>query len=104
MLALGLAAVAMLIYIWFRFEWQFDGGAVVSKHRQRLLPTAMEPRGVVVAPIAAAEDYTVYSSTQVPHILRVMLALTTGAVLYYALIGGGTEDFGKLIHDQAATR
>jgi carbon-monoxide dehydrogenase large subunit len=55
--------------------------AVVVKRRfrqQRLLPTAMEPRGVVVAPIAAAEDYTVYSSTQVPHILRVMLALTTG--------------------------
>jgi carbon-monoxide dehydrogenase large subunit len=54
--------------------------AVVVKRRfrqQRLLPTAMEPRGVVVAPIAAAEDYTVYSSTQVPHILRVMLALTT---------------------------
>ncbi len=55
--------------------------AVVVRRRfrqQRLLPTAMEPRGVVVAPIAAAEDYTVYSSTQVPHILRVMLALTTG--------------------------
>ena len=55
--------------------------AVVVKRRfrqQRLLPTAMEPRGVVVAPIAAAEDYTVYSATQVPHILRVMLALTTG--------------------------
>jgi len=54
--------------------------AVVVKRRfvqQRLLPSAMEPRGVVVAPIAAADEYTVYSSTQVPHILRVMLALTT---------------------------
>jgi carbon-monoxide dehydrogenase large subunit len=54
---------------------------VVVKRRfrqQRLLPTPMEPRGVVVAPIAAADEYTVYSSTQVPHILRVMLALTTG--------------------------
>lgn len=30
MLALGLAAVAMLIYIWFRFEWQFGVGAVVT--------------------------------------------------------------------------
>lgn len=30
MLALGLAAVAMLLYIWFRFEWQFGVGAVVT--------------------------------------------------------------------------
>jgi preprotein translocase subunit SecF len=30
MLALGLAMVAMLIYIWFRFEWQFGAGAVVT--------------------------------------------------------------------------
>ena len=30
MLALGLAAVAMLVYITFRFEWQFGVGAVVT--------------------------------------------------------------------------
>jgi preprotein translocase subunit SecF len=30
MTALGLALVAMLIYIWFRFEWQFGVGAVVT--------------------------------------------------------------------------
>jgi preprotein translocase subunit SecF len=30
MLALGLALVAMLIYIWFRFEWQFGVGAVAT--------------------------------------------------------------------------
>jgi len=30
MLALGLAAVAMLLYIWFRFEWQFGVGAVAT--------------------------------------------------------------------------
>jgi preprotein translocase subunit SecF len=30
MLALGLAVVAMLVYIWFRFEWQFGAGAVVT--------------------------------------------------------------------------
>jgi len=30
MLALGLAAAAMLVYIWFRFEWQFGVGAVVT--------------------------------------------------------------------------
>ncbi|HYM29841.1 MAG TPA: protein translocase subunit SecF, partial [Candidatus Cybelea sp.] len=30
MIAVGLALVAMLIYIWFRFEWQFGVGAVVT--------------------------------------------------------------------------
>jgi preprotein translocase subunit SecF len=30
MIALGLALVAMLFYIWFRFEWQFGVGAVVT--------------------------------------------------------------------------
>ncbi len=30
MMALGLALVAMLVYIWFRFEWQFGVGAVVT--------------------------------------------------------------------------
>ena len=30
LLALGIAAIAMLIYIWFRFEWQFGVGAVVT--------------------------------------------------------------------------
>ena len=76
------------------FTWPFASGdnyaetvaaagddAVVVKRRfrqQRLLPTAMEPRGVVVAPIAAADEFTVYSATQMPHILRVMLALVTG--------------------------
>ncbi len=28
--ALGLALVAMLIYIWFRFEWQFSVGAITA--------------------------------------------------------------------------
>jgi aerobic carbon-monoxide dehydrogenase large subunit len=72
------------------FDWPFAGGdyaaakaaadVVVSRRfiQQRLLPSAMEPRAVVVAPIAAADEYTVYSSTQIPHILRIMLALTTG--------------------------
>jgi SecD/SecF fusion protein len=30
MKALGFALVAMLIYIWFRFEWQFGVGAVLT--------------------------------------------------------------------------
>ncbi|MEU6356939.1 molybdopterin cofactor-binding domain-containing protein [Streptomyces sp. NPDC047072] len=47
-------------------------------HQQRLIPNAMEPRAVVVTPIAASDEYTLYSSTQIPHILRIMLALVTG--------------------------
>lgn len=30
MMAMGLAMVAMLIYIWFRFEWQFGVGAIAT--------------------------------------------------------------------------
>jgi carbon-monoxide dehydrogenase large subunit len=59
----------------------FDRAEVVVRRRfrqQRLIPSAMEPRSVVVTPIAAADEYTVYSATQIPHILRLMLALTTG--------------------------
>ena len=55
--------------------------AVVVRRRfrqQRLIPNPMEPRAVVVAPISAADEFTLYSTTQIPHILRVMLALTTG--------------------------
>ncbi|MCX5254137.1 xanthine dehydrogenase family protein molybdopterin-binding subunit [Streptomyces canus] len=47
-------------------------------HQQRLIANAMEPRAVVVTPIASSDEYTVYSSTQIPHILRVMLAVVTG--------------------------
>jgi carbon-monoxide dehydrogenase large subunit len=52
---------------------------VTRRYRQqRLLPSAMEPRAVVAEPPTGSEQYTVWSSTQVPHILRVMLAATTG--------------------------
>ncbi|MGW2645711.1 xanthine dehydrogenase family protein molybdopterin-binding subunit [Streptomyces sp. NPDC001393] len=47
-------------------------------HQQRLIPNAMEPRAVVVTPIAASGEYTVHSATQIPHILRIMLATVTG--------------------------
>jgi carbon-monoxide dehydrogenase large subunit len=47
-------------------------------HQQRLIPNAMEPRAVVVTPLAASGEYTVYSATQIPHILRIMLAMVTG--------------------------
>lgn len=47
-------------------------------HQQRLIPNAMEPRAVVVTPLAASGEYTVYSATQIPHILRIMLSTVTG--------------------------
>jgi carbon-monoxide dehydrogenase large subunit len=46
--------------------------------QQRLIPSAMEGRGVCVVPQPFAEEYTIYSATQVPHILKVMLAITCG--------------------------
>jgi carbon-monoxide dehydrogenase large subunit len=46
--------------------------------QQRLLPSPMEPRGVLVVPQPFGGDFTVYSATQIPHILKVMLALTVG--------------------------
>jgi carbon-monoxide dehydrogenase large subunit len=46
--------------------------------QQRLIPAAIEPRGVLVIPQPFNGEYTVYSATQIPHILKVMLALTVG--------------------------
>ncbi len=46
--------------------------------QQRLIPEAMEPRGVAVVPQPVGGDLVLYSSTQVPHILKVMTAVTTG--------------------------
>jgi carbon-monoxide dehydrogenase large subunit len=44
--------------------------------QQRLIPAFMEPRSVVVDP--TGEQYTMWSATQIPHILRLMLAITLG--------------------------
>jgi carbon-monoxide dehydrogenase large subunit len=57
----------------------FDGAPVVIERKfrqQRLIPEAMEPRAVVAA--AVGDEYTIWSATQIPHVLRVMLALVTG--------------------------
>jgi aerobic carbon-monoxide dehydrogenase large subunit len=55
-----------------------EGGVVIERRfrQQRLVPAFMEPRSVVVDP--TGEQTTMWTSTQVPHIVRVMLALTTG--------------------------
>jgi len=44
--------------------------------QQRLIPMAMEPRGVAVVPEVYGGDLTVYAATQIPHILKVMIAAT----------------------------
>ncbi len=59
----------------------FDGAAYTVNERyvqQRLIPMAMEPRAVVAIPQPFGGELTLYSSTQVPHILKVMMAITLG--------------------------
>ncbi|QVQ50200.1 molybdopterin-dependent oxidoreductase [Spiractinospora alimapuensis] len=46
--------------------------------QQRLQPTPMEPRSVVVTPEPGRDGFTVHSSTQIPHILRSVLAGVCG--------------------------
>ncbi len=70
------------------YTWVFENGdldaafrdaPVVIERRyiqQRLIPTAMEPRAVVCS--AVGDEYTMWSATQIPHILRLMLAMVTG--------------------------
>jgi carbon-monoxide dehydrogenase large subunit len=76
------------------YTWAFESGAagtgqsidqalsdaeVTVRRRfiqQRLIPAFMEPRSTVAQPVG--EGVTVWSATQVPHILRTMLSLTLG--------------------------
>ena len=70
------------------FEWTFGNGDLEAAFRdapvviertfrqQRLIPSAMEPRAVVATCVGG--EFTVWSATQIPHILRLMLALVTG--------------------------
>nr|WP_083466912.1 molybdopterin cofactor-binding domain-containing protein [Kibdelosporangium sp. MJ126-NF4]CEL19594.1 Carbon monoxide dehydrogenase large chain [Kibdelosporangium sp. MJ126-NF4]CTQ94607.1 Carbon monoxide dehydrogenase large chain (EC 1.2.99.2) [Kibdelosporangium sp. MJ126-NF4] len=54
-----------------------SGVTITRRFRQqRLIPAFMEPRATVVDP--TGPQLTVWSSTQIPHILRVMTALTLG--------------------------
>ncbi|MDG1265109.1 MAG: xanthine dehydrogenase family protein molybdopterin-binding subunit [Ilumatobacter sp.] len=58
-----------------------DNSAYVVKERyvqQRLIPMAMEPRAVVAMPQPFGGDITLFTATQVPHVLKVMSALTLG--------------------------
>ncbi len=46
--------------------------------QQRLIPMAMEPRACAAVPQPFGGDMTLYSATQIPHILKIMVALTLG--------------------------
>ena len=59
----------------------FDEAAYTVTERyvqQRLIPMAMEPRAVVSIPQPFGGDVTLYTSTQIPHVLKVMIAVTLG--------------------------
>ncbi|HWG61190.1 MAG TPA: xanthine dehydrogenase family protein molybdopterin-binding subunit [Streptosporangiaceae bacterium] len=70
------------------YEWVFQNGDLDNAFRdapvviernfrqQRLIPSAMEPRAVVCS--CVGDEFTLWTSTQIPHVLRVMLALVTG--------------------------
>ncbi len=54
-----------------------DGIVIEREYRQqRLIPAFMEPRSVVVDP--TGEQVTMWSATQIPHILRFLLAAVLG--------------------------
>lgn len=61
-------------------QTQADGGVVVKARmvNQRLAPVAMETRGVVAEYRKANKALTVWSSSQIPHLLRNILAALVG--------------------------
>lgn len=72
------------------FHWTVAGGDVdgafaaadvVVRERivqQRLIPTAMEPRGAVAQFVPSTGELTLWNTTQNPHIVRFILSLVTG--------------------------
>ena len=59
----------------------FADAEVVVKQRitsQRLIPTAMETRGVVAEWRSGDKALTIYSSTQIPHLMRTLVAQMLG--------------------------
>jgi aerobic carbon-monoxide dehydrogenase large subunit len=72
-------------YVWElaagELDEAFANAEVTVKERyrhQRLIPNAIEPRGVVVQPLPATGELTMWSATQIPHIARVTLSMVLG--------------------------
>ena len=71
-------------YVW-RLDTDATGQAIEeadvvvtrSYYQPRLIPNAIEPRAVLAVP-GATDDVTLYSATQIPHILRLLTAATLG--------------------------
>ena len=72
------------------FVWKVAGGdvdkafreaEVVVKQRlvnQRLIPNAIEPRGMVAQYNPGSGDLTLWTATQIPHLVRLLLSMVTG--------------------------
>jgi aerobic carbon-monoxide dehydrogenase large subunit len=70
------------------YEWIFSIGDLDAAFRDapvllereyrqpRLIPSAIEPRAVACSPVG--DEYTLWSATQIPHVLRMLLAAVTG--------------------------
>ncbi len=66
-------------------EGQIDAAFAAAAHtvkeryvQQRLIPMAIETRAVAAVPQPFGGDLTLYSTTQIPHILKIMSAITLG--------------------------
>ncbi|NQW18857.1 MAG: molybdopterin-dependent oxidoreductase [Chloroflexi bacterium] len=72
------------------FTWEIEGGSwdeavknadVVVKEKivnQRLIPNAIETRGVVADYNPGTDQITMWTSTQIPHLIRLLFTLVTG--------------------------
>ena len=72
------------------FDWAVGAGdyeaaaaaadVVVSERivNQRLIPNSMEPRGIMADYNGGTEQLTIWTSTQIPHLVRLLFALVTG--------------------------
>src|ERR671917_474607 len=59
----------------------FNRADVIVKERyiqQRLIPNAIEPRATVAFQDPGHDGYVVYTATQVPHLAKIVLSLSTG--------------------------
>jgi carbon-monoxide dehydrogenase large subunit len=72
-------------YVWKldagEIEQAFANADVTVKRRyrqQRLIPNAIEPRGALAQELPGTGELTLWSSTQIPHILRLTLAGVVG--------------------------
>ena len=56
-----------------------EADVTITEHyrQQRLIANAIEPRGVLAQP-SPSGDFTVWSATQIPHVLRTTMTLVTG--------------------------